>query len=220
MDSAKVVELLIQSLTALGAAYAGARYAFINSGERENAKQRDAQVEACNQAMLTLSRQFNRMLNVRAQVLDPLRDDPARHFLVHPSDEYVPDWHVNAPSLAFLAATEAHDVPFMVALLSDKFHGAMRALQARSKCHAEFQLALELSLKSAPRSSAEEMNLDEVEKRVGERISAFLRQTTNQAFDLLDDALAAYEKAGRDVPQVLRTLYPQKKVLGFAGPIP
>jgi hypothetical protein len=57
----------------------------------------------------------------------------------------------------------------MLALLSDKFHAAMRALHARSKYHAEFQLALESSLKNA----------------------------------------------GRDVPQVLRALYPQKKILGL-----
>lgn len=219
MDSAKVLELFVQSLAALGSAYAGARYAFIASGKREDAKLRDAQVEACNQAMLTLSRQFNRLLNVRAQILDPHRDSPARHFLIHPSDEHVPDWHINAPSLAFLVATEAHDVPFMLALMSDKFHNAMRALLARSKCHAEFQLALESSLKSTPRSSSEEMNLDEVERRVGACVTTFLTQTTNQAFDLVDDALVAFEKAGRDVPQVLRTLYPQRRIFGFTGPI-
>jgi hypothetical protein len=216
MDWEKVGEVVVTAGATLGAAYWGARAAFDFNRRQEAGRTRVQQVEECNRAMLILARQYNHLLVCRDQLLNPVRAHPARHLLMRPSKE--PDyssWTVNAPALSFLLQTLAEELPFMLAMVDQRFHSAVAAISARSLVHEEFQRTYEQSGNANVRST-----LEEVEAAIGERLAKTLKSATDQVYDLVDGAIKDHEAAGKDARRVLNTLFPGAKIMGFAAPLP
>lgn len=215
MDPGKLVEIFIMAAATLAAAYCGARAAFAFNREHEEGRERRQQIEECNRALLVLVRQYNQLINFREQFLDPMRDHPARHILIPPSDH--PDystWTVNVPALAFLMQTDAAELPFMLALADQRFHSAIAAMRTRSKLHHDFQEAL---AKSA--QGDEEWPLAQIHEAIGQRLTVLLTQATDALVLIVDEALLSHERIGKDAKPVLRTLYKGARIISF-GPDP
>jgi hypothetical protein len=211
----KVAEVATIAGATLVAAWTGARLAFKYNFDRETERQTDERVEACNRAMMVLMQQYNHLLNYRAQLMDPVRSNEARHFLLPPSNPVGMELlHFDAASLAFLIETIAEELPFMFSLADRKFHSALGAISDRSEHHREFQLAL--ARDQQPLNVTGE--LSELESKVGERLTIVMKKATDQVYDLVDAALKSLESAGRDGPAVLRSLFQRRKIIGFAPP--
>lgn len=211
MDWAKALEIAIAASATLAAAYFGARAAFAFNLKHETDRERRRQVEECNRALFILLRQYNQLINFRAQFLDPVRTDPARHLLMPPSNHAdYSGWSVNVPALAFLLQTEATELPFMLALADQRFHGAVTSMDLRSELHNKFQGALEKSNQGTAK-----WPLNRIHEVIGERLSSSLVQATDQLFELVDGAIANHEMVSKDATAVLRTLYKGSRFVGY-----
>lgn len=206
---------VVDAGTTLAAAFGGAWAAFGYTRRGEAERSRAQQIEQCNKAMLVLMRQYNWLLNYRRQFLDPLRGDKGRHLSMPPSDHLdFRHWTVDVPSLAFLIQTAATEMPFMLGLVEEKFHGVTALINARSTEHREFQLALAAS----PLDKNSPQPLSALHDAIGQRLSVTLQRATDQLYELVDDAISSLEAAGKHA-NVFRVLYPGATIIGFAPPL-
>jgi hypothetical protein len=213
MASGIGVDTLINAGSTLIAAYAGARLAFGFNLEQEGKKVRKAEVEECNRALLTAQRQLELLLSYRNQVLEELRDSPARHFLVIPSPEVDASYlHVNGAALAFLIGTPAEAVPARLAFADDTVRAFILASNIRAKFHQEFQREVSsIDLR-------QELPYQDVEHHVGPRLTESLRRATDDLYDLNDDGIEALTGIGAEVPPLLKGVYKDAVFAGFAAP--
>ncbi len=215
MDWSKIFEIGITVIATLAAAYGGARAAFHFDKKREDEKTREARIEACNRAMLNLTRQFNWLINYRDQFLEPFRQNPGRHLMMLPSNELkFSSWEIDIAPLAFLANTAASEIPFMVAVLQGRFFAVIDAVNARSPVHREFQE----KLGSSEVGMHVELPLEAFETAVGDRLALTLRNATEQIYDLVDTAISEMSSAGQSYRDVLKTLFPAATIYGFTLP--
>ena len=195
--------------------YTGSHAAFKFSIKRELERERQERVEECNRAMLGLMRQFNWLLNYQHQFLKPHRTNEARHLFLLPSQPLeFKAWTVNVPALAFLLQTDATELPFMLGLEDQRFHGAIAAINARSVVHQEFQRTLATSSLDATK----EQPLNAIEHAVGQRMTVTLAHATDQIYELVDAVILSMAATGRNAKNVLNSIYPDAKIIGFSPP--
>ena len=217
MDANKLIEMLLSSLVTLGAAYAGARYAFKFSQNHQADILRAAQIEECNRAMHVLARQFNFLLVYRKQNLEAYKTHPGRHFVVSASPELgLPHSTINTPALAFLLATDARELPMMMAIADERFQSTLQLINLRSRLHIEqYQPAMEV----ASKEHGEAIPGNVVEAAVGPRITISLRRLTDEVYESVDSAISSLGAGGKSMQAVLKTVYPDAKIIGFTFPI-
>ena len=206
------METAVNALATLAAAFAGAWAAFALQREHEGKKIKAAQVEECNRALLILTQQANFVLTYCEQILEPYRDNPARHLLMPPTGQLDYSHLVtNAASLAFLLQTEAEEVPQMIALANDRFHRFVAAINDRARVHHEFQAAIEAS----PIDMEAGAPVAEIELAIGLRLTRLLKTGTDGVFMLAGDTRESHVALGRDIAPVLRTVFPSDKIVSF-----
>ena len=129
---------LLPHLVTLVAAFVGAWFAFLLQ-DRAKARQtiRD-QVAAINRAQFALMRQFNTMKNIQAQVVEPVRQHPAKHvamravLTVH---DDVPQPDLDA--LSFLLETDDRELLLELMIENQRFKTAVQAINDRSRLHLD-----------------------------------------------------------------------------------
>lgn len=216
MDSMKLIELTIGGLVTLGAAYAGARFAFKFNREQQATALRDSRIEECNRAMLNLFRQFNALASYRKQRLEPHRESGGRHLMVQasPPQDAVP-LTVDVAALAFLLSGDAHELPMEIAQLDERYRTCVQLINARSAIHhEEYQPALEEAMKQ--HGATDRLNGKLVEALVGPRIVESLRSATDDLYEIVDSAISAFIDAGLTHPARIKQVFPGAKIIGFA----
>jgi hypothetical protein len=95
--------------------------------EREERASTAREVELCNRALLILGWQFEYLLALREQYLDPFRGSKARHLEMTWSLErdIGRRFELDSASLAFLVAHGALQVPFNLSVLDERFRSAV-----------------------------------------------------------------------------------------------
>ena len=181
--------------------------------ERQNDRERSAQVEACNRELHVLARQLNALLMYRTQVMDQAGPEKARHIGLQASLPMVYDHlALDVRALAFLFRTSASSAIEDMALANDKFHAAIEVVNARSHTHREdFQRLLE-------RADTATSTIEDIDRLVGPRITAILRRSTEDIFVRVDEAIATLNDVGRAAPATFRKQFRGEKFVEFRSP--
>ena len=203
------IDLLPAAVTLL-AAFLGAWSAFQLDNKVRARRTTRAQVAAVNRGMFVLGRQYNLLLNLQAQVVDPVRDDPARFLNMRPfpSIERVPKF--DDETLLFLLETPQREFMSHLMLAEDRFGSVLQVFQERSQLHVEqVQPRLEAS-KIAEKST---YTVDEIKQAIGMRLMLHLMRLTDDAIPRLDDTIREHEELLEQFRSAMVALFPDQKII-------
>ena len=208
----EIVDKYLPAGATLLAAYVGAKWAFNLNLDREAERLATVQLEAGNRAIITVQHQMNRILNLQQQVVDPVRNDAARHLRMRPIAIHLPMPEIDLNSLSFLIEGD----PNLVSRLSVAQDGAVSAvamIAERSRVYIEdVQPRLEAA---GARQGGDYLHSD-LETMMGPRVMAILKQGTDAAIDLVDTAEHDLRVVAEELSQALKGIFPKQIVLRLA----
>lgn len=136
---------ILQVVSTLVAAFAGAWFAFIYQNRQKAKEERRKQVSAGNRALATLLMQANTLTLYQRDMIDPHRDNPGCHFAIMPTLPYREEaLTYDIAALDFLLHPKYAEVAFSLLLEEQRYREALKAINERSRFHREVvQPALE-----------------------------------------------------------------------------
>jgi hypothetical protein len=209
----------IQAIGSIGAIAAAAWVVYRQHGlekERRQDERRDTEVARINGVMLLLMRQFNALLVYRKQILEPVRQNAIRHFLLTPILPMRLDgMHIDWRELAFVVQSPAKDL-FMDAILAhEAFLNAVDLINERNLVHLkEFQPRLEesgIGLSNIVSTVA-------VEQAAGPRLSHMLKGSTDSLYESVDRTIELLGRVGEGSTKTFSSIYQGHKIVGFKVP--
>jgi len=208
----------IQALGSIGAIAAAAWVVHRQHALQEQARQAEQvaiRVDSVNGMMLVLMRQLNALLAYRKQILEPERDNPARHFALPPVlplklSALQVDW----AQFAYFARTSAAHALMQLILAHDAFHSAVDVINERNQSHRdELQPRIEASGLDMKAGVIE----SELADAVGLRLTHTLKVGTDAVYELVDLAIGHLSEAGLDATKAIRSIYPDHQINGFGA---
>lgn len=217
MDNAKLIELILNTgvaaVATLVAAFAGAWWAFRLADNHAKRKTVEDQVAAANRALFVLIRQFNSLANLKQKLLDPVRNDLDRHLKMRASFPLdYSHWRVHFDSLSYLLETECRNVLFDLMVVEERFHAAIQTLNERSALHLH---VVQPRFDAAGIMSDRDYPLTDLEHVLGPRITALIRQGTDETFSHIDNTCESMAKIGELLPTMLKTIFPNNRFISF-----
>ena len=204
-QSGKVGDLLIQAFATL----VGALAAFGLEALRKNKEKQREQVQQMKAGVFTLVSQRTFLVNMLSQHLEPLRENPGRHFLLRPTWHAAPTDALDVQALGFLLSKGDPDLLNRLVITEAKYKTFLTVLERRNATHIRFQERLEVSANSTGASSA---SFSDLARIAGPRASSELRESTNSLFELVEDAIDSNRKACDGLSDAVKTLYPKEKM--------
>ena len=206
------INQVVPAAATLLAAFVGAWLAFRLTDKAHERRTEAANVAAINRALFVVLRQFNAIKNVKDQLIDPARDDPARFINMHALMplEYGslrPDFE----SVSFLLETDKRGL-IVDLMLNDRFHNAIFAVNERSRLHLEIVQPL---LTQAGVREGGQYPLQAVERALGPQFGPHLKRSTEDAITHVDSCSRSLLAFGNHFADEMKKLYPKNKFIKF-----
>jgi hypothetical protein len=190
---------------------------------REQRRLQDEYVAATNNAIYALVRVANDLGGYRQQILEKLRNDPDRWYLLRPTPLPVPV-PLDTATLAFLFEMDgdAPNLPMKVHLGLECYASIYELAQMRNDVHnKEAQPAIERSQRRPTHGRGLEQQLHA--ETGGPRVYMTLKNLTNDLYSMVDATLASISVTAQELRSVVKGLYPDRQVIQFrlldvAGP--
>lgn len=212
----KAFEIAITALATLGAAFAGAWFAFLLNAREAKRLETERRVRGINEAVFTLCRQYNFLQNFRRKHLDRFRESPGRH-LALPTTVLLDysDWRIDANALSFLFDTELVEWPMRLVLEEERFHSAIKSITARTDFIRDF---VDARKQAAGMGHGDTVTLAQLEQTVGPHLSAALKDLTDSMYEHVDLTSASITRACTEFVPKIKAMYPDQRFLVF-GPL-
>jgi hypothetical protein len=135
MDPDQFISIIVQALTALGAAFGGAAGAFYLQDEKELEKERKERVALINKALIMLVRQYQALENIRLE-LEPHKDNVVRHITAPGvTTNLYSDVRIKVETLSFLIGSSDPNLLMKIMLEQERFEMALKAVELRTNRH-------------------------------------------------------------------------------------
>jgi hypothetical protein len=198
----------------LVAAFAGSWWAF-RLTDRDKARQtvRD-RVEAINRAQFVLIHQLNILNNIQTQIINPVREDPARFVNMRPTLPINDASRLDVAALAFLFETEHRELPFHLLVEQRRFDMAVEAMNERARFHVT-----EIQPRLAAAGIRERTSYDLTEA-LDEPMLIRLSRSTDDAISHVDLAVTSCSGLITEFDKAMQSLMPGQKFIraGIAEP--
>ena len=207
---------LLTHLITLVAAFSGAWFAFLLNDRAKARETTRQQVAALNRAQFTLIRQLNTLKTLQSQVIDPVRQHPGRYVamraLLPVRDEVPPP---DLDGLSFLLETDDRNLILEIMIESQRFNGAVQALNERSLLHREKVQPL---LDPADIREGGTYSDTDFVRALGEPLYLTLKRVTENAIDNVDRSVSSCEALSARFYEAMKKRFP-KHVIIQAGAI-
>ncbi len=205
------VEPVLSALVTLAATFFGAYYAFSLHAKAEARARENDQVGAINRCQFQLMKNVNQLTNIRKQVIDPIRTDPARSISMRPSIFLAETATSTADDLAFLLETENRDLLCLVVFEQQKFENIMEAMKARSEMHAhEVQPRLDGLIREN-----QEYSSAAIHEILGDRIMISMARLTDDIIDMVDATISSTTDLSSKIRSAMKRRYPNVPIVSF-----
>lgn len=200
------LELGLQLISTLAGAFFGAWSAFELERKLEARREMDRWALAGERAVFDLWRMINVLVLIQRQVIDPVRDHPARHLVMLPrmatqADEIRLDFD----SLGFLLSRRRRSMLFELAVEQQRYDTALRAMKLRDEMHLR---EAQPKLESAGIEEGVAYPRDRIIAVLGPRLNKTLAMITDDAIGGIDGALHSLESAAVRLRGTLVDLFP------------
>ncbi len=210
-------EYFVAPVVTLGAAYAGAHFAFLLQEQRAKADKDDAAVRAANGAIFEISRWCNTLIGLESQFIREFRDDPARHLKIMPMAELtIGRPHFDFESLNFLFSSSDPNLPMLIHMWQQDVASTLDVVDQRSRMHVnELQPALERLQK---RIKIAEPPMQLIHLELGEMRTQQLMILTNIMIECIGRGIDTASNLAKQLRAVSNAMYPAGKLIRFELP--
>lgn len=203
----------LPAMLSLITTFFGAQFAFALNKGRDLEKEAREKLEAGNRAVVTLSRQHTRMVNIQKQSIDPIRNQPGLHIAFRPVPINLPLPSLDIDSLSFLIELD----PNLLAELAS-FEETVFTAAGALKEHARIQLdEVQYAYEKANPDPKKDYTLGEHEAMLGPRLVGQLISSTSAVVGFVDDAVAKVPVKTEELSQALTKMFPGKTVVKSGG---
>jgi len=208
-----LMDTIINSLVTLVAAFFGAFFAFKFQERNEERKIKAKNIAAGNRAMFLLLRQFNKLSVIQKQIINPVREHPAKFVVMLPASSLnYENLRVEVNNLSFLLETNHRQVLMDLLIEEGRFHAAVQAVNERSQVHLhEAQPAFE----KAGIVEGGYYSQPQLEAALGNRLFVKLNRATEEMIDHVDNTINSLLQMGEKLYEALRELYPGETFIKF-----
>jgi hypothetical protein len=215
MPPSPFIELAINTLATLVAAFAGSWYAFRLADRAASRESVSRQVAAINRGQFDLIQQINLLTNIQSQVIDPVRNHPGRFLAMRPL--LVPvvsnPKGVDVDALSFLLETDDRELLFELLLARQQFDTAVHALNERSRLHLEIA---QPRLAAAKIGEGTTYGSDEIEAALGREFFLHLTRATDDTISLIDRTRQSSEQLVGKFHSAMKRRYPKFSIIRTA----
>lgn len=199
-------------------AFAGAAFAFAVDLLRERISIRREQRDACNRALLALTRMYVDLQNIWRQVYIEPVTEAAKHGLLPPPVIVMPlaggatsSTSIDIASLVFLTRSAVPDLPNRLALLETRYLHHLETESLRYTAHLEMQSKFE----AAGLASGTSMSVAEAEKLCGPRLWQQLCAMTDSQVEGIQRTIRDMEEFQDYFLDVVRFEFPASTFVKF-----
>lgn len=204
----------VPALATLLAAFIGASYAFRLQSKKEERGERRKNIIAGNIAVFNILRMLNTLLSYKTQVIDPVRGKKTAFIEMQPTLHLLePDVELDLASLAFLLESDDPNILGEISVEYSRFQKALDAINQRSHLHMQ---QVQPILEKRGFVEGADYTFKQIEHALGNRLYITLGQATEQVINHVDSTIISLQETGAKVTGVLKTLYPEEKVMGVA----
>ena len=168
------------ALAALFGTFSGAFLAFYFQRRYAEKKEREAQISAAKRAQFAITTQLNAIMNMKKQVLDPMKDNTNRHLILKPFSVLAQFPPLDIASLVFMLDGDNAQLLNELMISEHKFRTLLGALDQRNERHEIMQQRM---AKLGPEATLDAATI------------AILKDMTDSIYGLCDDALQGLQEA-------------------------
>lgn len=206
-------DTLISAMVTLAAAFLGAWSAFKLEDRARKRKKVEENIAAGNRAIFMLLRMFNELFNIQQQVIEPVREHPAKSIVMLPLlTRDFDELRFEVDNLSFLLETKNRQILMELLVEENRFHTAIRLLNERSNLHLRKAQPL---LEKAGIVEGGEYTKDQVAGALGQRIFNQLQRYTDQVIWHIDQSIMYLQEASKRLHSALTNMYPDTKFIRF-----
>lgn len=206
----------IPALATLLAAFYGAKYAFQFQTDKEREDNKKRNVVNGNNSIFTLTRMANKLIIYQRQIINPVRDSPARLLEMRPTQDLEKELiKLNIEALYFLLETDDRNLLGEVMVEEERYRSAIDAINIRSQLHLQEVQPL---LESAGFVSGGDYSFAQIEGTLGPRLYATIQQATDQVITHVDATLVSLKEVADKLTASIKKQYPNEIVIGFTLP--
>lgn len=197
---------------ALASTFIGAWFAFQFGAERVRRDKRDKDVVAGNLALVVLVEFLDRDLQYQKQFVEPVRENPNNWWAMRPGQDLdTLDLRVDHAGLAFLL--ERHSQVWRAIVLEERRHKLLaKTITERTKLLSEDAF---VKFEAAGFGHGQPVTPDEIERVLGPRTTASLKDDTKFIIRMTDDNIKSLESCISIVRTTLKELFPDSDFIGI-----
>jgi hypothetical protein len=203
----------VPALATLVAAFYGAKYAFQFQKDKEKENEKKRNVLNGNSAIFSLMRMTTTLKNLQKQVIDPVRDHPAR-FLEMPSIPHMvkDDIKLDIETLYFLLETEDRNLLNELVIEEARYQSALDAINERSLVHRK---ELQPLLERGGIVQGGDYSLLQIEQLLGNRLYITMQQATTQLIEHVDSTIVSLQEVAEKFTDSLKKRFTDETIIGF-----
>ena len=217
-DATNWVELGVNTLATLVAAFGGGFFAFNIQNRKEKKKTDDENIAQGNMAIFIIIRHYNRLLNYKNQVIEQWIDHPHRHHFIKPSlSESISIPQIDFQKIAFILNKNPNLIA-EAAILEQDIIGTLEMIEQRSRIHFEhLQPVVESIEKTLDKDNSKIIDITEVERQLGTRMTTQLSVCTDYVVSGVERGLEGTKNLSHDLAIELKKIYPKATFLTIVG---
>lgn len=205
------MDYIFHIIATITSVFIGATAAFFWERLTRRKEREKELVAAGNRAIFIISRQFSVLNQLKAQIIDPVRNDPdawVKMSAVLPRSHE--DLRFDIGSLQFLLDSESPNILNELLVEEDRFFEAMKTINERSHKHYnELQPRMaELGIQAPSQHPA-----NKVKQALGADIVAAMKTLTQAAIEHVDEGMDGLIKVHKKLRTSLKTIFPDKKII-------
>ncbi len=195
----------------LASTFIGAWFAFQFGAERVKRDKRDRDVSAGNLALVVLVEFLDRDLQYQKQFVDPVRENPNQWWVMRPGQDLdTLDLRVDHAGLAFLL--QRHSQIWRAIVLEERRHKLLaKTITDRTKLLTE---EVFIKFEAAGFGHGQAVTPDEIERVLGPRTTASLKDDTKFIIGMTDDNIKSLDSCISVVRNALKELFPDADFIG------
>ena len=204
---------VMASVGTLVTAFAGAFFAFRLNERREAAKSEQAELGAANRAIFGLIRAYNYIAGYHKQYLAPFKGRPEAFIAVRPSiGNPNPDFKIDFDAISFLIPQGKVEILGELSEFEEVFSSFLELVRARNHVHANI---VQPAMEAAGAVDGGDIYLDEIEKALGDRLSATMKTLTDDLIETAEKGEKQSEDLIEKLNEIMRDLYPGRTLIAM-----
>lgn len=199
------LSFILTSLTTLVAAFLGAKFAFQMQTKKQEEERIKSEVTAGNKAIFEIIRTYNKFVAIRNQFINPNRNNPARHYFIHPISGI--NNHITSidyDSLSFLMNTKTPDILNKLSAFEQEANSTIEAINHRSKLHFD---VIQPAIEKAENKHGPQLTEQQIDTSVGSRYMVTIKMSTDIMVECVDSVISLAETDIETLRNLLKQEY-------------